>query len=512
MQISMKMSGFTAGESDKVRKAVAKKKIKLMQEVVQHWDDGVDETMEQHWKNGAVRNGFDRKVAETIWDDVLKFASYAFNKSHSAGYAILVMQTAWLKAHYPHEYMAAVLTSFMGKTDKIVHYVAACRQEGIKVSQPDINESGRDFTATKEGIRFGFAGIRGVGAGVAEAIMAERQKGGPFTNLRDFIDRMDASQAKRNVVEALIKAGAFDSTGYTRMQLMGLIDKNNPENLLDSAAKRQRDKASGQISMFDIFSDIEGSGFTESFPEPDGVEWERRFKLDQEFDVLGIYVSDHPLTPYAYALSLARDYELADIDAIEEYRSPSGAIKEKFKVPEGETIRLAGMVTGIQKRVTKNGDPMAIVTLEDMEGSVLLVLFPKAYKKYASTLVGTVDPETGEAQGDVIVGVCGKLERSDRGTQFICSRVSSIELNESNVRPRVLELHMPSSEFSRSNYELLSQIFKKYRGNDCVELRIESTTGDIMRMEIPTRVDAHNMAMITELSYLLGETGLARVV
>ena len=124
MQISMKMSGFTAGESDKVRKAVAKKKIKLMQEVVQHWDDGTDETMEAHWKNGAVRNGFDRSVAESIWDDVLEFASYAFNKSHSAGYAILVMQTAWIKAHYPHEFMAAVLTSYMGKTDKIVHYVS----------------------------------------------------------------------------------------------------------------------------------------------------------------------------------------------------------------------------------------------------------------------------------------------------------------------------------------------------------------------------------------------------
>ncbi len=512
MQISMKMSGFTAGESDKVRKAVAKKKIKLMQEVIQHWDDGADETMEQHWKEGAVRNGFKRETAEIIWEDVLKFASYAFNKSHSAGYAILVMQTAWLKAHYPHEYMAAVLTSFMGKTDKIVHYVSACRQEGIKVSQPDINESGRDFTATKEGIRFGFAGIRGVGAGVAEAIMAERQKKGPFSNLRDFIDRMDASQAKRNVVEALIKAGAFDSTGYTRMQLMKLIDKSNPENILDSAAKRQRDKASGQISMFDLFSEVEGSGFTEDFPDPDGVEWERRFKLSQEYDVLGIYVSDHPLTPYAYALSLARDYELVDIDATEEYRAPDGGIKERFKVPEGENIRLSGMVTNIQKRITKNGDPMAIVTLEDMEGELSLVLFPKAYKKYASTLAGSVDPETGETQGDVIVGVFGKLERSDRGTQFICSGVTPIELNETNKRPRVLEIQIPVSKFSRANYEMLSQIFNKYRGNDCVELRIESTQGDVMRMEIATRVDARNMAMITELSYVLGEKGFAHVV
>ena len=242
------------------------------------------------------------------------------------------------------------------------------------------------------------------------------------------------------------------------------------------------------------------------------MEWERRFKLSQEYDVLGIYVSDHPLTPYAYALSLARDYELVDIDATEEYRAPDGGIKERFKVPEGENIRLSGMVTNIQKRITKNGDPMAIVTLEDMEGELSLVLFPKAYKKYASTLAGSVDPETGETQGDVIVGVFGKLERSDRGTQFICSGVTPIELNEANKRPRVLEIQIPVSKFSRSNYEMLSQIFNKYRGNDCVELRIESTQGDVMHMEIATRVDARNMAMITELSYVLGEKGFAHVV
>ena len=234
MKISMKMSGFSAGESDsRIRKPVAKKKIKLLTSTVFHWDDGKDETTYDHWMNGAVKNGYKKEIAQKIWDDVLEFASYAFNKSHSAGYAILVMQTAWLKAHYPREYMASVLTSYMGKTDKIVHYVTAYRHEGVAILPPDINESGRDFTATSEGVRFGFAGIRGVGEGVGEAIMEEREKNGPFANLHDFVDRMDTGQANRRVVEALICSGAFDSTGYPRRQLMSFVDKNNPENIID---------------------------------------------------------------------------------------------------------------------------------------------------------------------------------------------------------------------------------------------------------------------------------------
>ena len=176
--------------------------------------------------NGAVKNDYSRETAQKIWDDVLEFASYAFNKSHSAGYAILVMQTAWLKAHYPNEYMAAVLTSYTGKTDKIVHYVSACRQDGIQVLPPDINESGKEFTATKEGVRFGLAGIRGVGEGVADAIIEERERGGAFKNLHDLVDRVDTGTCNRRVIEALIKGGAFDSTGYPRRQLMEFVDKN----------------------------------------------------------------------------------------------------------------------------------------------------------------------------------------------------------------------------------------------------------------------------------------------
>jgi DNA polymerase-3 subunit alpha len=502
MQISMKMSGFSAGESDKVRKAVAKKKIKLMQEVVQHWDDGTDETMEDHWMNGAVRNGYSRAVAEKIWADVLKFASYAFNKSHSAGYAILVMQTAWLKAHYPNEYMAAVLTSYTGKTEKIVHYVSACRHEGIAILPPDINESGTEFTAVKEGVRFGLAGIRGVGEGAAECILAERASGGPFKNLHDLVDRVDSTQANRRVIEALIKAGAFDSTGYPRRQLMQFVDKTNPENIIDAASKRQRDRAAGQSSLFDMFAEVEGSGFEADVPEPDGQEWDRRVKLAQEKDVLGIYVSDHPLRPYEYALAKARDRSINELLA---GVGPDGSPRHD----EDRTLWIAGMISGLQKKTTKNGDMMAIATLEDLEGEITVVVFPKTYRQSASVLSGEVDEQTGEQTGDVFVRIMGRLDRTDRGDQFLAQKVEPIELSDKTNKPKVLEVLMQSRCLSRTFMEGLQQILGRYPGLDHVELRVEANSGDTMRMEIPTKVDAHNVVLFAEVTALLGDGGKA---
>jgi len=509
MQISMKMCGFSAGESDsRIRKPVAKKKIKMLTDEVFHWEDGKDETIYDHWMNGAEENQYSRETAQKIWDDVLEFASYAFNKSHSAGYAILVMQTAWLKAYFPREYMASVLTSYMGKTDKIVHYVTACRHEGIKILPPDINESGKDFTATAEGIRFGFAGIRGVGEGVGEAIMAERESGGPFKSLHDFVERVDTNSANRRVVEALIKSGAFDSTGYPRRQLLSFVDKGNPENIIDAYAKRQKDRAAGQFSLFDMFAEVEGSGFEDDIPEPDGIEWDRSTKLAQEHEVLGIYVSDHPLRPYEYALSKERDFTIAQIEESEEIVNPAtGTMTTRYRVPEDKPIRLAGMVTSVNKKTTKNGDSMAVVTLEDMEGEISLVIFPKTYKECAAALAGEVDPDTGESSGDIFVRVVGKLERGDRGNQLICSSVNSMELSEKTNRPRVMEVFMTPRMLSYDRMEQLNGILKRYAGLDHVELMVSNANGETMRMELPTRVDGHNMVLAAEVRDLVGEEG-----
>ena len=509
MQISMRMSGFSAGESDKVRKAVAKKKIKLMEETVQHWDDGADETMHDHWTNGAERNGYTRELAEKIWSDVLKFASYAFNKSHSAGYAILVMQTAWLKAHYPNEFMAAVLTSYTGKTEKIVHYVSACRHEGIEILPPDINESGIEFTAVSEGVRFGLAGIRGVGEGVAETIIAERTRGGAFKNLHDLLDRVDPSQCNRRVVEALIKSGAFDSTGYTRQQLIGFVDKNNPENIMDAAAKRQKDRVVGQSSMFDLFGDIEGSGFESEVPAPSAIEWDRSLKLAQEREVLGIYVSDHPLRPYEYVLSKARDHTISQVLNGFEQTSPTGEVSH-VEINADTSVWLAGMVSGLQKRTTKNGDAMAIVQLEDMESEIDVVVFPKAYRKCADVLSGQLD-ESGESVGDVFVRVRGRIDRGDRGDQFLASAVEPLELSDASERPKVLEVMLEPSALSRPLLERLQSVFELHPGMDRVELYVQGSAGERLRMEVPDRVDAKNVMLMARVQDLVGPSGTAIV-
>lgn len=512
MLISVEMCGFSKGESDsRIRKPVAKKKIKMLTDQVFKWSDGEDETIYDHWMNGAEKNGYKREVAQKIWDDVLEFASYAFNKSHSAGYAILVMQTAWLKAHYPNEYMAAVLTSYTGKTDKIVHYVSACRHDGIAVLPPDINESGTEFTATAEGVRFGLAGIRGVGEGVTEAIIAEREKGGPFKNLHDFVERVDASQANRRVIEALIKGGAFDSTGYPRRQLMHFVDRDNPENIIDAAVKRQKDRAAGQTSLFDVFGDVEGSGFEVIVPEPDGQGWDRHMKLSFEKEVLGIYVSDHPLRPYEYALAKAREFTLSQIDTGFETMGPAGnAVNQE--IPEGKPYWWAGMVSSVSKRVTKNGDPMAIVTLEDMEGEATVVIFPKTYKQCEGYLYGEVDPETGAQLSDAFIRVKGKLERSDRGDQIIAQEIEPLVLNEESNRPKVFEVMIPSSRFSQSNMARLATVLNTNPGGDRVELFIEQADGQTMRAEIPTRVNARSIPLIAEVKGIVGNKGRVTVI
>lgn len=512
MLISVEMCGFSKGESDsRIRKPVAKKKIKMLTDQVFKWSDGEDETIYDHWMNGAEKNGYKRSVAQKIWDDVLEFASYAFNKSHSAGYAILVMQTAWLKAHYPNEYMAAVLTSYTGKTDKIVHYVSACRHDGIAVLPPDINESGTEFTATPEGVRFGLAGIRGVGEGVTQAIIEEREKGGPFKNLHDFVERVDSSQANRRVIEALIKGGAFDSTGYPRRQLMHFVDRDNPENIIDAAVKRQKDRAAGQTSLFDVFGDVEGSGFEVIVPEPDGQEWDRHMKLSFEKEVLGIYVSDHPLRPYEYALAKAREFTLSQIDTGFETMGPTGnAVNQE--IPEGKPYWWAGMVSGVGKRVTKNGDPMAIVQLEDMEGEATVVVFPKTYKQCEGYLYGEVDPETGAQLSDAFIRVKGKLERSDRGDQIIAQEIEPLVLSEESNRPKVFEIMVPSSRFSQSNMARLATVLNTNPGGDRVELFIEQADGQTMRAEIPTRVNARSIPLIAEVKGIVGNKGRVTVI
>ena len=461
MQVSMVMSGFSAGKADKLRKAMGKKKLDIMR------------MLQEDWNNGAVENGYSLEIAKKIWDDAEKFAKYAFNKSHSAAYSILVMRTAYLKAHYPNEYMAAVLSSYMGNTDRLIRYISSCNHNGTPVLPPDINSSNAEFTPVENGIRFGLVGVRGVGRNVADEIIEEREKNGPFTSLHDFVNRVDAKCYNRKTLEALIKGGAFDSTGYTRKQLMYFIEETP---LLEGAAKRQKDRDRGQVSMFDLFADDEGSGFQEDVPAPDGVEWPKRQLLTYEKEIMKIYVSDHPLTPYENYISRITKWQLGDL-------------AERTK--EIKSAVFVGMVSNVVTKLTKRGTKMATFDLEDTTGHVECICFK--YEENAEAI-----------QEDAIVKIKGKFEHSDRGNQIMVFETETLELSEEDAKPRQLRLSVPMSDFDQSKSMRLNRILKSYPGRDGVVLFVKQSDGHKFRAELPVTVDAESPIMRSELTDLFG--------
>ena len=461
MQISMAMSGFSAGKSDKLRKAMGKKKLDIMRQLQADWDEG------------AVANGYPLEIAQQIWADAEKFAKYAFNKSHSAAYAILVMRTAYLKAHYPNDFMAAVLTSYMGNTDRLIRYIASCNKNGTPVLPPDINASRAEFTPVEGGIRFGLVGVRGVGKNVADEIIAEREANGPFTSLHDFVNRLDAKCYNRKTLEALIKGGAFDSTGYTRKQLMYFVEETP---LLEGAAKRQKDRDAGQVSMFDMFADDADSGFQEDVPAPDGVEWDKRTKLAYEKEIMKIYVSEHPLAPFEGTLRRMSRYDM-------------GMLSEQTK--EIRNGVFVGMISNVVVKMTKAQKKYATFTLEDTTGSCECICFK--YDDFAKVI-----------QEDVIAKIKGKFESGDRGNQIMAFELEALELNEEDARPSHLELRVPSRSFDQNRSAHLSRILNSYPGRDGVVLFVQQADGRRFRAELPVSVDAQSTVLKAEIRDLFG--------
>ncbi len=464
MQVSMVMSGFSAGKADKLRKAMGKKKLDIMR------------LLQDDWNNGAVENGYSLDIAKEIWEDAEKFAKYAFNKSHSAAYALLVMRTAYLKAHFPNEYMAAVLSSYMGNNDRLIKYIASCNRSGIPVLPPDVNSSNLEFTPLEEGIRFGLAGVRGVGEHVAEVIIAEREENGPFASLHDFVNRVPSNAYNRKTLEALVKSGAFDSTGYTRKQCMHFIDDTT---LLESAAKRQKDKSAGQLDMFSMFSDVDES-FQEDIPAPDGIEWDKRTLLAFEKDILKMYVSDHPLRPYENYLARTMKHTIGDLADRE-----TGIKSATF----------AGMVSEMNIRRTKRGNLMANFILEDTSGHIECVCFD--YEKNRDAI-----------QEDAIITCKGKFEVSDRGKQILVYEAKPLVLTEeeANTAPLQLELALTTRELNALVSDRLMRILQQYPGRDPVVLNVSQADGHRMRAELPLTVDAGNSTLRSRLYDLFGRT------
>ncbi len=383
------------------------------------------------------------------------------------------MRTAWLKAHYPHEFMAAVLTSYMGNTDRLIRYIASCNKNGTPVLPPDINASRAEFTPVEEGIRFGLVGVRGVGKNVADEIIAEREANGPFTSLHDFVNRLDSKCYNRKTLESLIKGGAFDSTGYTRKQLMYFVDETP---LLEGAAKRQKDRDNGQVSMFDMFADDADSGFQEDVPEPDGVEWDKRTKLAYEKEIMKIYVSEHPLQPYEGTLARLSKFTMGDLS-------------ERTK--EIRNAVFVGMISNVVVKLTKRGTKMATFTLEDTTGSIECICFK--YDDFAEVI-----------QEDVIAKIKGKFESGDRGNQIMAFELEALELNEEDARPSHLELSVPSRAFDQNRSAGLNRILRSYPGRDGVVLMVQQADGRKFRAELPVSVDAQSPILKAEIRDLFG--------
>jgi len=430
MRISMEMCGFSAAKADKLRKVMGKKLPEVLA------------ALKSDWIDGAAANGYDPGLAERMWNDIEPFAEYAFNKSHSAAYGLITFQTAYLKAHYPAEYMAAVLTSYQGKTDSIVRYVAECNRADLNVLPPDVNSSLKDFTATRNGIRFGLAGIRGVGELVVEKIVEARLHGGPFASLHDFCDRVDLGKVNRKTLEALVKAGAFDSTGYPRKQLMPLIDECS-----ERASRRQRDRETGQVSMFDLFSELD-DGCMDDIPAPDGQEWGQKIKLAFEKEMLGIYVTDHPLRSLADNIATVADHSVSDID----------------ELPVGTFGWFAGVLTSIDRRPTRKGAMMAIVTLEDLGGAAEVLFFPQMYEKYRDLIVE-----------DAIVCIKAKVEEDDRGRKLIGFEVKPLDVGAQPKIPGKVIVETSHSAIADGRLGQVKDLVQRYPGVDTLELHLQGS-------------------------------------
>ncbi len=464
MQISMAMSGFSAGKADKLRKAMGKKKLDVMKE------------LQEDWNSGAVANGFSLDIAKQIWTDAEKFAKYAFNKSHSAAYAILVMRTAYMKAYYPNDYMAAVLSSYMGKTERLIRYIASCNHNGTPVLPPDINTSNIEFTPVENGIRFGLMGVRGIGRNVAEVIIEERERGGAFANLHDFVSRVDLKCVNRKAIDALIKGGAFDSCGYTRKQLIHFLE-DTP--LLEDAQKRQKDASQGQVTMFDLFGDVEDSGFEVEVPEPDGIEWPSRELLRYEKAIMGIYVSDHPLSPYEDMMSKLTKHNM-------------GELSERTKELKNATF--VGLVSSVSTKPTKKGTIMANFTLEDATGMIDCIVFD--YSKVSDML-----------REDAAVKIKGKFEVADRGSQIIAYEIEELALEDAprpKRAPTNLLIRLESREFDAAKSQRLNSILSSFPGRDGVVLMVRQADGRKFRAELPVTVDSESDVLRTEISRLFG--------
>jgi len=464
LQIANRLAGYSLGEADLLRRAMGKKNVKEM------------EQQRERFVSGAVERNIDRQKAEAVFKLMAEFAGYGFAKSHSTAYALITFQTAFLKANYECEYLAAVMTTEAGNNEKLGRYIAHTRQRGVELLPPDVNESARDFTVVSGGIRFGLAGIKNVGEGAIDSILEARKgEGGPFKSFFEFADRIDGRRVNRRVVESLVKCGAFDSLHANRAAVWAGLD-----SALEAGAAAQRDRAIGQGSLFGGAAGVEVPGLK----LPETAEWTDRQRLDLEKQVLGFYVSGHPLAESAERLARFTDVTSDDTEG-------SG----------GREVRAGGILTALRETRTRRGALMAFATLEDLQGSFELVIFSEPFTEFASLIKGAIEGD-GE-NGPIPLLVSGTLEAGET-PKILVRDILELDRAEEKLSTQ-LQVTVREDEASPDRLRALRDLLEKNRGECGVVIRLvipgESET--ILSLKGVPGVRA-NAALLADVDGLFG--------
>ncbi len=469
MQIVRDLAGYSLGRSDSVRRAMSKKKASVMAEErkIFVYGDGKDIP-------GCVKNGIPAEKAEKIFDEMTDFAKYAFNKSHSVCYAVVGYQTAWLKRYYPVEFMAALMTSVMDKADKVSGYVEECKKMGIALLPPDINEGFGPFSVSEGKIRFGLSAIKNVGSGAVDLLVREREKNGPFQSMTDFCGRMDGGEWNKRSIESLIKAGAMDSLGGLRSQYMAVY-----KGIMDGIGQAKKNNIEGQMNLFDIAGD---NSFQKTDDLPKLKEFLPKERLAMEREVLGIYVSGHPLAGYEERFGRKVSCTSLSFQKTED--------DEESRIEEGEKVIIGGMVMGVSVKYTRKNEKMAIVMLEDFHGAIETLFFPKAFERYGMYLK---DEEVLLVRGRANVSADGKAN-------VIADSAEILELDGEDA-PKSLWLKMAAGE--KVTAAQIKEVLAVHKGDIPVYIYQEETKQK-MKAERQFWV-TWDEALREELGRLLGE-------